>query len=331
MLYGPVALVVGIVAGGAWYGYGEYRRRERAGVEARQPKAVPDALSQTFTGKTRARTSVAVAAPLVGTLESLEVSDGEEVFEGQLLARIRNTGMEAAKQRSVEDLDRAKGKVSDLESQVLAGRLEASRAGADLARVRAEYDSALRVYERQQKLYREGATARKSYEKAEAEYRGLVEERKGLEETAARSEGLVARLSASVEEAKGRVAEAAAELENTDTEMLLGDVKAPVSGLLIGHAKNAGDEVTRDVVKLFEIATDLTAMEVLVEVPEAVARRLVLGGKVLVSISEAGAPLNGTLRGLTGGVAIVEFLSPNGEIKPGMSAQIKFVEGQPGR
>ncbi len=330
MLYGPVALVAGIVVGGAWYGYGEYQRRERTAAEARQPKAAVDVLSQNFTGKTRAQRTVAVAAPLEGTLESLEVTDGDEVFEGQLLARIRNTGMEAAKQRSVEDLDRVKGKLSDLESQVLAARLEASRAGADLTRVRLEYDNASRAYERQQKLYREGATARKTYEKAEAEYRTLAGETKGMEEAAARSEAQVAKLSAAVEEAKGRVAEAVAELEDADAEMLLGEVKAPVSGLLIGHAKNAGDEVTRDLAKLFEIATELTAMEVVVEIPPVVDKRVSVGARALVQISEAGeAALNGTVREAAGGKAVVEFVSPSAAVRPGMSAQVRFLEERP--
>ena len=185
MLYGPVMVLALVVAGGAWYGYGEYQRREQAAAEARKPRLAVDPLSQTFTGKIRAQKTVQVAAPVAGTLESLEVSDGEEVIEGQLLARILNSGLVAAKQRAVEELDRAKGKVSDLESQVLAARLEASRASADLARVRIEYESASRVYDRQKKLFREGATARKTYEKAEADYRKLVEETKGLEEAAA--------------------------------------------------------------------------------------------------------------------------------------------------
>ena len=328
MLYGPVMVLALVVAGGAWYGYGEYQRRERAAAEARKPKPVVDPVNQTFTGKIRAQKTVQVAAQVAGTLESLEVSDGEEVIEGQLLARILNSGLVAAKQRAVEDLDRAKGKVSDLDSQVLAARLEASRASADVARVRIEYESASRAYDRQQKLFREGATARKTYEKAEADYRKLVDETKGLEEAAARSEADVRRLNGAVEEARGRMAEKISELEDTDDELLSGEVKAPVSGLLIGHAKNAGDEVTRDIAALFEIATDLTAMEVVVEVPEVVSKKLVAGGRVFVQISEAGeTPLNGVIRVVKDGKAVVEFLSPNAGVKPGMSAQVRFLAG----
>ena len=328
MLYGPVTVLALVIAGGAWYGYGEFKRRERATAEARKPKPTVDPVGQTFTGKIRAQKTVQVAAPLGGTLESLEVNDGEEVIEGQLLARILNSGFVAAKQRAVEDLDRAKGKVSDLESQVLEARLEASRASADLARVRSEYENASRAYDRQQKLFREGATARRSYEKAEADYHKLVEEKKGLEEAAARSEGAVSRLNGAVEEARGRVAENVSELEDADNLLLSGEVKAPVSGVVTGHARNAGDEVSRDLAALFEIATDLTALELVVEIPEAVGKKLVAGGRAFVQIAEAGdTPLSGVIREVKDGKAVVEFLSPNAGVKPGMSAQVRFLAG----
>ena len=326
MFYGPVLLVACLIAGGAWYGYAEYQRREHAAAEARKPKAAPDPVSQSFTGKIRAQKTVQIAAPIEGTLESLEVADGEEVFEGQLLARIHNTTIDAAKQRSAEDLDRVKTKLDDLESQVLAARLEANRASADLARVRAESESASRIYDRQQKLFREGATARKSYEKAEADYRKLAEENKSLDESAKRADGRVASLNSGVEEARQRLKDKTEELEDADAELRTGEVKAPVSGLLVSHRKNAGEEVTRDIASLFEIAIDLTAMEVVAEIPDAVAKRLVPGGRALVQITEAGdAPMNGTVREIKDGHAVVEFLSPNPTIKPGMSAQVRFL------
>ncbi len=329
MLYVPVMSLALIVAGGAWYGYGEYQRRERAAAESRKPRPVINPLSQTFPGQIRPQKTVQVAVPVAGTLESLEVSDGEEVIEGQLLARILNSGLAAAKQRAVEELDRAKGRVSELESQVLAARLEASRASADMARVRIEYETASRAYDRQQKLFREGATARRSYEKAEVDYRKLLEENKSLEETAARSEAAVKRLHGAVDEARGREAEKAAELEDADDQLLSGEVKAPVSGVITGHSKNAGDEVTRDIGALFEIATDLTAMEAVVEVPEVVGKKLMVGGRAFVQISEAGeAPVNGVIREVKDGKAVVEFLSPNAGVKPGMSAQVRFLAGE---
>jgi multidrug resistance efflux pump len=326
MLYGPVLLVVCLVAAAGWFGYQEYLRRQQEQSEASKPKPKPDPLGQTWQGTIRAQKILRVPAPVEGTLESVEVADGDEVFEGQLLARIRNTAIEANKQKTEEDLDRAKGKVADLESQVLSARLEASRASADLARVKSEYEAASRAYDRQQKLFREGATARKTFERSEAEFRKLMEDLKGSEDNSRRAQSRTAALQASVEEAKQKLTEQTESMEDAEAELLTGEVKAPANGLLIGHRKSAGEEVTRDIEDLFEIATDLTAMEVVVEIPADLAKKLAAGGRAFVQITEAGeAPLNGTIRELKATQAIVEFLSPTPTIRPGMSAQIRFL------
>lgn len=326
MLYGPVSLLALLIAGGSWYSYREYQRRNLAAVEAAKPKPLPDPLGQTYPGTIRAQKTVLIPAPIEGTLESVEVADGDEVFEGQLLGKIQNTAVEGQKQKTEEDLDRATGKLADLESQLLSARLEASRASADLAHVRADYETASRAFDKLQKLYREGAAARKTFEKSEADFRKLVEDLKGAEESAKGAESKVAAVRANVEEAKIRLREKTEDLEDADSELITGSIKAPVSGLLIGHRKNPGEQVTRDIEDLFEIATDLTAMEVVAEVPPELAKKLTAGGRAFVQIAEAGeAPLNGKIRQVEDTQAVIEFTSPSPTIKPGMTARVRFL------
>jgi multidrug efflux pump subunit AcrA (membrane-fusion protein) len=326
MLYGPVLLIGGAVAGGGWFLYQQYEQRQRAEVEASRPKPAPDLVAVTYTGKIRAQKTVLIPAPVDGTLESIEAIDGEEVYEGQLLGRIQNTSIEAHKQKSEEDLDRAKGKVADVESQLLSARLESGRASADLARTRSEYEILARSFERQQKLFREGAAARKTFEKSEADFRKLAADLKDAEETQKRAEARVSAVQANVEEARAKLKELTEDVEDAEAERLTGEVKAPVAGLLIGHRKSAGEEVTRDIEDLFEIATDLTAMEIVAEIPAELAKKLKAGGGVLVQIAEAGpAPLNGTIREVSETTAIIEFVSPSPAIKPGMTGQVRFL------
>jgi hypothetical protein len=136
-------------------------------------------------------------------------------------------------------------------------------------------------------------------------------------------------IQASAELARTSLQEKTQDLEDSDADLLLGQVKAPATGLLISHKKEAGDEVTRDIVDLFEIATDLTALEVAVEIPAPVAAKLQAGGTAFVQIAEAGdAPLNGTIREVKDGLAHVEFLSPSPAIRPGMTAQVRFLNAQ---
>lgn len=326
MLYGPVLLIGALVAGGGWYLFQQYQQRQQATLAASQPKQAPDPLATTYSGKIRAQKPVLIPAPIDGTLESIEAIDGEEVYEGQLLGRIQNSSIETHKQKSEEDLERAKGKLADVESQLLSARLEEGRASADLARTRSEYDTASRAFDRQQKLFREGATARKTFEKSAADLRKLSTDLKDAEETRKRADGRVSALQANVEDARTKLKELTEDLEDADAELLTGEVKAPVAGLLIGHRKSAGEEVTRDIEDLFEIAIDLTAMEIVVELPAEVAKKLKVGSNALLQIAEAGpAPLNGTVREVQEAAAIIEFVSPSPAIRPGMTGQVRFL------
>ncbi|MDX2267600.1 MAG: HlyD family efflux transporter periplasmic adaptor subunit [Bryobacter sp.] len=325
-IYALTFLAVAGLAALAYYAFREYNK-PKADTQAVTPAAPrKDAAEASYTGTIRATKTLMVPAPIDGTLEELGVADGEEVFEGQLLARITNTTLDLAKQKATEDLEQARTKQENAESQLIAARLEASRAEADLARVKLEYDAASKAYERQKVLFREGAGARKTYEKAEADFSKLSSEREQLEKNNRSAADRVKNLQDQYEAARTEVNELTQDLEEAEAELLTGEVKAPVSGVLVGHKRNAGDAVTRDVADLFEIAVDLTALEVRVEVPGSLAARLSAGQNTLVQIVEAGEqPLAGKVREVKEGVAVVEFLSPNPAVKPGATAQVRFL------
>ncbi len=322
-----LAALLGIAAlgTGAYYAFREYQKpAPQVTPSAVAPTADP--ATTTYPGKIRALKTLPIPAPIDGTLEEVSVADGEEVYEGQLLARITNSTLEAAKQKSAEDLESLKTKLEGFESQLVAARLESSRASADLARARAEYETASKNFERQKLLFREGAGAKKNHDNAEAAFQKVASERAQLENAVKAADSRAAALQASVEEARAKFNEATTDAEETDAEILTGDVKAPVSGLLVNHKKNAGDQVTRDIADLFEIAVDLTALEVVVEVPKALEAKLGAGQNALVQIAEAGpAPLEAKIREVKDGQAYVEFLSPSPAIKPSMTAQVRFL------
>jgi HlyD family secretion protein len=324
-IYLGALLGIGALGGGAYYAFREYQEPAPQTAIATTGSAA-DPADASYLGKIRALKTLPIPAPIDGTLEEVSVADGEEVYEGQLLARITNSTLETAKQKAAEDLERAKAKAEDLESQLIAARLESSRASADLARARAEYEAAAKNFERQRLLFREGAGAKRTYDLAEAAFQKLAAERSQLENTVKAADARAAALQNSVEEARTKLSEANSEVEDTDAEILTGEVKAPVSGLLVNHKKNAGDQVTRDIADLFEIAVDLTALEVIVDIPAALTGKIAAGQNALVQIAEAGpSPLEAKVREAKEGQAYVEFLSPSAAIKPGMTAQVRFL------
>jgi multidrug resistance efflux pump len=324
--YGALAVILLLLGVLGYVAWTQLRQQRDAAAAAKIPPPPVDPLTQSYTGKLKALSTVLVPAPLDGTLESLEVEDMEDVAEGQLLGRILNTTLETAKTKATEDLERAKSKQEEAESQLIAARLEASRASSDAARVKLEYDGAAREFQRQQTLFQAGAGARKNFDKAEAAFRQLAVDYRNLESAAKQADARVSALQNNVAQARQAVTAQSEEMEGAEAELLTGEVKAPASGLLIGHRKNAGEEVTRDIEDLFEIATDLASMQVIVDIPEALAKQLSPGGNALVQIAEAGpAPLAGVIKDVQDGQAFVDFQSPNPAIRPGMTAQVRFL------
>ena len=71
---------------------------------------------------------VAVPVPFDGRIQSLPVNVGQDVVEGDLLAEIRSSDLLSQKEISTAELNRLNNRVSTLESNLIAARLEAARA-----------------------------------------------------------------------------------------------------------------------------------------------------------------------------------------------------------
>jgi len=276
-------------------------------------------------GRVQARQVVAVAAHIDGTLESVDVAAGEEVFEGQLLARLRNTGLEAAREQATEEMERARSRLNTLESLLIAARLEASRASADAARARGEYDRTAKLAQRQQMLHREGATPRLVYEKAQKEHEAVRGEYDGLSELARITQERVGSLGKDVETARRLAEEKNDELELAVTELQSGELRSPVDGIVVAVKAAAGEEVSPAIADLFQIAVDLSQLDVVVEPPPNELARIRAGQPVLIQLAELpDRPLDGTVREVKQGQVLVEFASPTQAIRPGLTAQVRF-------
>jgi multidrug efflux pump subunit AcrA (membrane-fusion protein) len=133
---------------------------------AHRPRPVPIAVAPppitqiTLTGRVEARTVVSVPAPIDGVLDKYFVEVNQEVFAGQLLARIGNSKLDEAEQHSVADLDKAESRVTTLSAEQLKARLEASRAAADQSRAHNDVARLQKDYDRQQGLWAVGARPR---------------------------------------------------------------------------------------------------------------------------------------------------------------------------
>ena len=165
------ALAVGVVV---WRGR---RHPVKAPKAAETAAAIAVAQNEvTLQGKIRPQHVTAVGPSVSGFIEAFLVEPGQDVYEGQVLARIGAQGLESAREVAQAALERAQEQVSKAEAAVTAARLELSRAEADAQRSRMALDRAERASARQQTLFREGATPRLVYEKALKEYEAALKD-----------------------------------------------------------------------------------------------------------------------------------------------------------
>ena len=279
----------------------------------------------TLQGKIRPRHITGVAASVPGFIEAFLVEPGQDVYEGQVLARIGAQGLESAREVAQAALERAQEQVSQAEAAVTAARMELSRAEADAQRSRMALDRAERASARQQTLFREGATPRLVYEKAVKEYEAALKDYELIDVTVRTGRE---RIQGGMEEADGAkkiVADKMRLLQDAQGNLSAAEVHSPVDGYVVsrkgevgGSAEELGDE-------LFQIATDLYAMEVALEPKAELLKRMAPGQPALVLVLDLqNAAMPGVVREIKDNQVIVEFDSTLPAIKPGMQADVRF-------
>lgn len=106
---------------------------------------VPDPIPLSASGYVVAQRQASVASKGTGRLESLEVAVGDQVKEGQMLARLEHTDVDADLRRAQAKLGIAKAALANAEAELTDATLAYNRSKTLLAKqfvTQAEYDSA---------------------------------------------------------------------------------------------------------------------------------------------------------------------------------------------
>ena len=313
-----IALAVGTVV---WRG----RRHPVPPPAAVTAAAIAAAQNEvTLQGKIRPQHITGVGPTISGFIEAFLVEPGQEVYQGQVLARIGAQGLESEREVAQAALERAQEQVSKAEVGVTAARMELSRAEADAQRSRIALDRAERASARQQTLFREGATPRLVYEKTLKEYEAALKDYDLIDATVRTGREHIQSGVDEVNAAKKAVAERLGQLEEAQDNLSAAEVHSPVDGYVVSRKGDVGGSAGLSD-QLFQIATDLYALEVAVEPKAEVLKRIVPGQAALVLVLDLdGAAMPGVVREIKDNQAIVEFNSTLPSIKPGMQADVRF-------
>ena len=330
VLIAVAAVAVGMIAGGLSLLRQASREADaRKQADTATAAELPAESLVSLTGVLVAQNVISIPAPIEGILDTVMVDIGDEVFENMLLANIQNTALDAEAQMAREDLDTAQARVNDLENLEASTRLEASRADADARRARGESDKAEKAARRQQMLYREGATPRLVFQKVWAEYEAKRKQFEAIDQVARKAGERVDRTRRDLDEARRRLAEAEAELEDINADLEATQIFSPVDGVLTGMSARQGEEVNLGMENLFQIAADLTRMEIAVEPSPPELDRIHPGQTARVQIAEIpNEAISGVVREIRSDRVIVEFLNPSPYVRPGLTAQVTIQTGQ---
>lgn len=214
-------------------------------IEVQRVRAIsaanaPEGVVLNATGYIVAAHRIEVAAKVIGKVNWIGVEKGDHVREGQVMVRLEDDEYQA-------QLMQTKGNLASLEAR-LAEALHGSRpeeiaqAQANLDSAKADMADAKLTLDRTKELIRENLTPRQSLDDAQTRYDGAAHKVNSLQKTyelvklGPRQEEIDA-LRGQVEQAKGAVAYAENQLQNTV-------IRAPVTGTILERAVEKGEFVT---------------------------------------------------------------------------------------
>jgi multidrug resistance efflux pump len=257
-------------------------------VSASRPSAVGAVQGTAANGYIVARTRAALSADTPGRIVEMNVTEGQAVPKGFVVARLYSDEVQALFARAEADLALAQRSVESARASREAAAGAVAEAGtrvraaeADLADLEAGLRWAGIEYERAKTLLAEGIGARERVEQAEAQKDQLVARRAGLEaaregaDQALKSRELeLAAAGARVGEAEALVAVKEAERAQARATLDKMEVRAPFDGVVVLKDAEVGEVVSPNAVgaqSRGSVATmvDFASLEVQVEVPEA--------------------------------------------------------------
>src|SRR5579863_6145298 len=192
------------------------------------------------TGYIVAHHEIEVASKVVGRVSWIGVEKGDHVQQGQVLVRLEDDEYRAG-------LQQAEGQLADLQAKLLEDEhgsrpQEIAEAKANLEQAQADLSDAKVTLDRTKLLAAQGVVARQALDDARAKYEDGVARVASLDKSyelaklGPRQEEIDA-LRGQVEQAKGAVAYAQNQLDNTV-------IRAPITGTILERAVEKGEFVT---------------------------------------------------------------------------------------
>ena len=304
------------------------------------------------TGTLNAVVTVQVGSQVSGQIKELYADFNSQVIKGQVIARIDPEIFQAQVNQAKAQLEASQSTVLNQRAVLVKTRadLEGSRAAlagahAQVSKAQVAVADGLRNLGRQQQLQQRGLIAQADVDAAQVAYDSAVDQHKAslAQERAQTSavESAVAQLEvaeAQLQNARAQVGQSEAALRQTQVNLDHTIIRAPVDGVVVSRNVDVGQTVAASLQAptLFQIAQDLTKMQVDTNVDEADVGRVLVGQAVTFTVdSFPGQTFSGEVVQVRKAPQVVQNVvtydvvvsAPNPELKllPGMTANVRIV------
>jgi len=296
-----ISLVILVVVAGAILGWAILRKNGTNAVKYKMEAITKGDIEALVvtTGTLNPVTVVEVGSQVSGKIDKLYVDFNSHVQKGQVIA----------------ELDK-----SILQTRVDQNRANYLSAVASLEKAKVTLDNLEKKYQRALSLFEKNLISYEEKEAAEAAYLGAKTD---------------------LQSAQARVEQAKSQLESSEVDLSYAIIRSPIDGIVISRNVNVGQTVQASfqAPKLFEIANDLSKMQVECSVDEADIGKVQEGQKVRFTVDAfPNETFTGTVKqvrysptisqNVVTYTTIVDVENPGMKLRPGMTATVSIVTGE---
>ena len=296
-----IGIVVLVVAAGAILGWSLLKNNKTSVAKYRLDKVTKGDLEAlvTTSGTVNPIIKVEVGSQVSGKIAKMYVDYNSQVKEGQILAELDRLPFET--------------RVSQNQANYLSAQASLEKSRVTLKNLKSKYERSLSLAET-------NLISNDEKEAAEANYLGAKTD---------------------VQRAEASVAQARSQLESSKLDLSYAIIRSPMDGIVISRNMEAGQTVQASfsAPKIFEIANDLSKMQVECDVDEADVGKVKEGQKVRFTVDAfPDSPFIGTVnqvrfsptvtQNVVTYTTIVDVDNPELKLRPGMTATVNVITGE---
>ena len=287
------------------------------------------------TGTVQAMTTVQVGSQVSGTVVWLGADFNSRVKQGEVIARLDSSNIEAQVENARASVASAQAAVEAATTEIVNqnANIKAAKANREVARLQSE--DAAKLVDRYKAL--SNVLSGREIEAAQAQAGAAAGRLMQADAQIAQAEAVGQIARARLEQAKAQLAQAQAQLEQSAVNLGHTVITSPIDGVVVSRSVDVGQTVAASLQAptLFTIANDLTRMQVLASVDEADVGQLKEATRADFTVDAfPGDTFTGsvsqirlealTQQNVVTYTAVIQVANPEQKLRPGMTANITF-------